>query len=410
MASHGIEAWTRHFMGKSVSTILRKDSRYYHANGCPSEYMLSLGHPLVVEESFSYDTKPLISTNLEGTDIHGRVKFADLTKPMSMNLMKLKPQDLNINGEYTLPEYIGEVKETLRKKRMPILDKEYLSQLVDFFSSTGTERTKIKRSISQYDVRGIKAELESDFSEVLHPIYVLARNAEGAKKGKVGINGEYSKIVFTSNKAEILYDFKIKNSGIEYLFSSKRKSGTSNTLKIEQVYNLLHQNKITVSKYKTTYQYKMMEASNNAEGTHRKGIAACVSLANSGIPGFVGVYPKSYDFRKINKGPLDQETIDAFKSPLLMDAETASMSPPTGTALGYICERHLEQWTRSNRNIFSSIFEDSILNEIIFIKSKFSTTSLPEFEIFKPEHVSSNVYLRSKNGYTRSKDSIGFQV
>ena len=85
---------------------------------------------------------------------------------------------------------------------------------------------------------------------------------------------------------------------------------------------------------------------------------------------------------------------------------------PTHIEVMYACEKILTAESKNRGPLtMHEVFADAIAQKVYYVKFTISSTGIPQWDIQidRDFRQSSNVFLRSKNGYTRASDRMGVQ-
>lgn len=223
MASTGLQKWEKYFKDGCI-TILKKASKLIFENSTLD--LLSGTEVRVI--GGEYESKPLVEFN----NLVGRIKLDDLEKPIHLKKsvkFDLKPDKLGVVGHFSLIDYNKQIKSLINKNNeIPIYVKAYLSSLVDLAEKDNLKnRNRVKSNFESIALDySLINTINKDFMEILGPLFSKSQqNLSGVAYFPVAGN-------------EPLYDFKIIENNVEHIFSSKKSSGSTNTLKAAQIYSL----------------------------------------------------------------------------------------------------------------------------------------------------------------------------
>ena len=221
MASTGAEKWNKYFSG-GCKTILKEDTPLFDLYGKDLGITLKKGDSIDVFGG-DYSAKPRIMIN----GVEGRVRLANLEKPIHLAKtvkFDLKPDKIGVQGLIKMKDYPDMVKELIHSNtEIHKSAKKYLINLVtvaqDLSSSSHTLLEKSFLEI-QNDKPLINT-INRDFMEVLGPLISINHDKKFLS----------SQAFFPVAGNEPLYDFKLIFRNKEELFSSKKSTGSTNTLK-----------------------------------------------------------------------------------------------------------------------------------------------------------------------------------
>ena len=193
-ARTGNLAWKVHFQGLDRKTKIRRSSTIVFDQegnkvnvplmmGSDATYIdnLSESHPND-SQSASLERKKVVAINVGGQVYY--VDVNDLIKPASLDKVDLKPQAFGLSGQFTLTNYISNLKSSIRSRQDIKGDlQDYLLDLVDYIN-TGTG------SLSGYNLTNLPmASIEKEFGEALGPIFCIKRGLSSKSLGKLeGVN------------------------------------------------------------------------------------------------------------------------------------------------------------------------------------------------------------------------------
>jgi hypothetical protein len=238
----GQAKWDKYF-GGDTDTIAKNDATLYDLFGKPKKE-IAKGDPLTVLAG-EYTPMPQVRVG-RGTYT---MKFTDIDKPFKAERsvgIALKPDQIGIVGKFTIAGYVQKVKKILTAHtEIPAAETEYLKALVD--SANDPENEKLLQKCRDLYIssgaasdNSFKNTINTDFMEILGPLFVVAENPALAAGG----------VKFPELGNEPLYDFTMKFEGSVEAFSSKKSGGKTNTLKVNEVITAATKDPILTRTYK----------------------------------------------------------------------------------------------------------------------------------------------------------------
>ena len=94
------------------------------------------------------------------------------------------------------------------------------------------------------------------------------------------------------------------------------------------------------------------------------------------------------------------------------DAELRNRKTITLRNISYVCEKKLIEYSKKSMvsKKFTEIVKDVLDNEVFYVKLDIDN-GIPRFNVASTsDRTISNLVLRSKNGYNRTSDKLGFKV
>lgn len=398
MASTGATAWSKHFRGKGNIDTLMKDKSPKYDPAKPTRRLtgeVKKGAQITYIDEGKYLSPALVF--VKDTQEYVRVTFNNIQKPGSVGKVDLKPQAF---GVQEIPYDVTALKKVLlngieeRSDLSPEL-KNFLTELVLFTSKTKRSTADLTKAYS----RSLPiADINKDFGEALGPFAIISDGILKAKGLTVPLT---AKAIFPKRPNEPLMDYGIKINGKTLIISAK-SGATTNTVKAQDILDLLAKNTTKETKYKRTDQYKVLQKI--AENTTVQG------------PAYAGAYLAS---RGIGNGKFTGLNEDAAASLTKTDYDVGlfanylnahpELQEPTALELAYSIEKEIVKLSKTQLN-FTNIFKDAVFEEVIYVKFQLSSAGLPSFSVSVSEDfAATNVAIRTKNGNTRSADKLGIQ-
>ena len=429
MATTGRAAYVKYFnFGKEIATTLKKDSPKYGANDSKTEGSVKKGTVVTYINEGEYQSKALVR---EENNLY-RVKFDSLAKPGSKasSRVDLKPQSFGIKEvEYNFDQLYQTALNTLEERtdlRGPV--KGYLQLLLAYHAEG--EQVTTQQLVEAYQGAGIDGQTQkgiiNDFGELLGPFAVYRDGLiDKATNGKVKVP-QSAKSYFPSRPNEPLMDYGIyigSGSNKKLLtVSAKALSKSTNVVKPPDIIMLLKRKENgndgqMFRKYKNSIQMKVLEIL--SENSIKNGpILAAAHFVNS-KPSLARKYPGlSIDAAKniVKMGDGYDPTLFATffeTNEAIKKRPTAKINKkPTHIEVMYACEKILSAESKNRGPLtMHEIFADAIAQKVYYVKFTISSTGVPQWAIQLDSDFrqSSNVFLRSKNGYTRASDRMGVQ-
>ena len=356
MSSTGIDKWKKYFQGVQVETKVTKDTNFYASAASTSPMgVIRAETPIVVLESNAYT--PKLKARVNEAEVF--VPLTVIAKPIARSIgrVRIKPNELNISGDYTLVNLYNTVIGNLEKaSAIEDVHREYLIDLVKYSQgkirsnelSASFEETKKPTSL-------ISA-VNNDFLEIIGAFHA-------AKQMNANV------IYFPSSGSEPLYDFKVKTRAKETDFSSKTSSSkTTNVLKPGSIIQSI--DALTARRFPS--EMKIIEIID----------AASIKTAPIELAAFLKTKFR-FDFDLNVNYAQDLKKL-------------------------WELERDVIKFINAKFNFIDLI--RSAIPDLYYIKGEIDRTGIPSFKIEVGQELKS-VTLRSKNASTgRFKDKLGFQM
>ena len=429
MATTGRAAYMKYFnFGKEIKTTLKKDSPKYHPETMQSMGTVSKGHAVTFINEGDYQSKALVRDD----KVLYRIKFDTMSKPGSgaSGRIDLKPQAFGVKEkEYSFDDLYQTTIDTLEERTDltgPV--KGYLNLLLQYHAEG--EAVTLRELAEAYEAAGVNAQTQkaiiNDFGELLGPFAVYRDgliDRATSNKVKVPIN---AKSYFPARPNEPLMDYGLyvgsgKNKKLLPV-SAKALSKTTNVVKPPDIIMLLQRKEngsdgAILKKHKGSVQYKVLQKL--ADNSIKNGpILAAAEYVNS-KPSLQKKYPGlTIDAAENIAARGDQYDVTKFAT-FFENNETIKKRPtakvgkkPTHIEVMYACEKILTAESKNRGPLtMHEVFADAIAQKVYYVKFAISSTGLPQWaiQIDRDFRQSSNVFLRSKNGYTRASDRMGVQ-
>jgi hypothetical protein len=386
MASSGAAAWAKHYQGKGdLATTVKTAGTIFDADGKPLSTQLAQGTPVLVLASKEYNSKPQIRVDIGGRVQTVRFKFDSLTKPgnKASAATSLKPQAFNVVTATPIQftEYKKRLLDALQERTD--LDgplKGYLAELVHYWSGDQTAKSRASKLYARISADIPINDINKDFGEVLGPLAVLKHNILAGTGHEKEVNAT-SGIYIPARPNEPLMDYKVGSVVI-----SAKSGATTNTVKAQDILDLLHKRPAIERKYKTTDEWQVLNilAANSTK-------AGPISAARILMGDKYNAWERNNTYLKNKKGKF------------------------TDIELMYECEKYLQAESKTGRLNFTKLFADAIKGSVVYVKFALDATGVGKFETIVAQDVikaaaGSRPFLRSKNGYTRAADKLGIQI
>lgn len=386
MASSGAAAWAKYYQGKGdLATTVKTAGNIFDADGKALSTQLAQGTPVLVLASKEYDSKPQIRVSIGGKVQTVRFKFDGLTKPgnKASAAVSLKPQAFNVIT--TTPIQLTEYKKRLLDALQERTDldgplKGYLAELVHYWSGDYAAKTRASKLYARISADIPVNDINKDFGEVLGPLAVMKHNILAGTGHEKEVNAT-SGIYIPARPNEPLMDYKVGSVVI-----SAKSGATTNTVKAQDILNLLHKRPAIERKYKTTDEWQVLNllAANSAK-------AGPISAARILLGDKYNAWEQNNTYLKNKKGKF------------------------TDIELMYECEKYLQAESKTGRLNFTKLFADAIKGSVVYVKFALDATGVGKFETIVAQDIIKSAsgarpYLRSKNGYTRAADKMGIQI
>ena len=418
-ARTGNLAWKVHFQGLDRKTKIRRPSTIVFDQegnkvnvplmmGADATYIdnLSESHPND-SQSASLERKKVVAINVGGQVYY--VDVNDLIKPASLDKVDLKPQAFGLSGQFTLTNYISNLKSSIRSRQDINGDlQDYLLDLVDYIN-TGTG------NLSGYNLTNLPmSSIEKEFGEALGPIFCIKRGLSGKSLGVT-----QSTMINIVGQGARTKDYELINTNGTILnISAKGGTSSSNTYKPASIMETIQLNpklESRINQYGKT-QLDIIKTLNTYSAIQGPIIAANALgyyntlssfLPNSGLqnPNFISkelqeVYEPMFltaDTEIANRYRQKQRTGGTF----------------TYRTITWCHENFLIKYSlqSENQKIFTKIVNDVTSAGLFFVKLNFSG-QVPTFSVLMPGSGSiNNVKFRQKNTkFDGGGEKLGFQI
>ena len=214
----------------------------------------------------------------------------------------------------------------------------------------------------------------------------------------LGVNAS-STVSFPASGSAQLLDYIITTSTKQIKVSAKAK-GTANTLKMVSLISQVN------PKFQSTTEFQLMSII-NSNSMNMGPIQGC-ALINE----ISGSAASSVGDLKGNNAVLSDASIQLFGNLIKNDAELRNRKTITLRNISYVCEKKLIEYSKKSMvsKKFTEIVKDVLDNEVFYVKLDIDN-GIPRFKIASTsDRTISNLVLRSKNGYNRPSDKLGFKV
>ena len=424
-ARTGNLAWKVHFQGLDRKTKIRRSSTIVFDQegnkvnvplmmGSDATYIdnLSESHPND-SQSASLERKKVVAINVGGEVYY--VDVNDLIKPASLDKVDLKPQAFGLSGQFTLTNYISNLKSSIRSRQDINGDlQDYLLDLVDYIN-TGTG------NLSGYNLTNLPmSSIEKEFGEALGPIFCIKRGLVGKldKSGK-SLGVTQSTMINIVGQGARTKDYELINTNGAILnISAKGGTSSSNTYKPASIMETIQLNpklESRINQYGKT-QLDIIKTLNTYSAIQGPIIAANALGYYNTLSSFL---PKS---GLQNPNLISKELQEVYEPMFLTaDSEIAKRyreKQKTKTTFTYRTitwchENFLIKYSlqSENQKIFTKIVNDVTSAGLFFVKLNFSG-QVPTFSVLMPGSGSiNNVYLRQKNTkFGGGGEKLGFQI
>lgn len=357
MASFGIVAFEKYFKDTEFLTKIKSDTTLFDFLG-KNVGTIGAGETVKVLPSSTYNSKTLVEYN----EVKCRVSQISLAKPLKNDLVKIKPQDFDLQNVYStadLTSYI--VEEALPSRDLPKDLNDFLKEITLHY---GLDYEMKSKPPAPY-VNSI----QKDYGEVLGALACVRKNLLPFEVLKDSL------IEFPSNGAEPLIDYLIHSKDIHKV--SAKAGKTTNTIKAFDIRYLFDYN---------TAKFATMLGDNGV-----------IQLPFT-------VMHEFFDFPLIQAG---------FKNNQLHEKARSSLRKvfgdyDTNGELFIYLEKLVVDF--ANEHFPTDKVVRALLKEVNYIKfdlPNFAPTG--KFELIKQDNFKGS-YWRSKNYRLRAADKIGIQI
>lgn len=418
-ARTGNLAWKVHFQGLDRKTKIRRPSTIVFDQegnkvnvplmmGSDATYIdnLSESHPND-SQGASLERKKIVAINVGGQVYY--VDVNDLIKPASLDKVDLKPQAFGLSGQFTLTNYISNLKSSIRSRQDINGDlQDYLLDLVDYIN-TGTG------NLSGYNLTNLPmSSIEKEFGEALGPIFCIKRGLSGKSLGVT-----QSTMINIVGQGARTKDYELINTNGTILnISAKGGTSSSNTYKPASIMETIQLNpklESRINQYGKT-QLDIIKTLNTYSAIQGPIIAANALgyyntlssfLPNSGLqnPNFI-----SKELQEVYEPMFltaDSEIAKRYRE------KQKTKTTFTYRTITWCHENFLIKYSlqSENQKIFTKIVNDVTSAGLFFVKLNFSG-QVPTFSVLMPGSGSiNNVYLRQKNTkFGGGGEKLGFQI
>ena len=215
--------------------------------------------------------------------------------------------------------------------------------------------------------------INNDFGEILGPIAIQAN-------GLLPIDYKSAVVRVPGRSNEPLLDYKITDKNKEFKISAKSGT-TTNTLKPNDVIQLIKSDKKLYKKWKSTTEFQLLEIL-NAGSTKQGPIDAGIWLKENGF---------EEEFKWLKKAAYSEEVRQKAEDTIVK-----------------ISRESLD---------FTPIFKDATESKVYYVKFRMTMTGDTEWKLVETpkdekeeKKTKKRVSFRSKNFIGRAKDKLGFQV
>ena len=424
-ARTGNLAWKVHFQGLDRKTKIRRPSTIVFDQegnkvnvplmmGADATYIdnLSESHPND-SQSASLERKKVVAINVGGEVYY--VDVNDLIKPASLDKVDLKPQAFGLSGQFTLTNYISNLKSSIRSRQDINGDlQDYLLDLVDYIN-TGTG------NLSGYNLTNLPmSSIEKEFGEALGPIFCIKRGLVGKldKSGK-SLGVTQSTMINIVGQGARTKDYELINTNGAILnISAKGGTSSSNTYKPASIMETIQLNpklESRINQYGKT-QLDIIKTLNTYSAIQGPIIAANALGYYNTLSSFL---PKS---GLQNANFISKELQEVYE-PMFLTADSEiskryrekqkTKTTFTYRTITWCHENFLIKYSlqSENQKIFTKIVNDVTSAGLFFVKLNFSG-QVPTFSVLMPGSGSiNNVYLRQKNTkFGGGGEKLGFQI
>ena len=418
-ARTGNLAWKVHFQGLDRKTKIRRPSTVVFDQegnklnvplmmGTDATYIdnLSASHPND-SQSASVERKKVVAINVGGQVYY--VDVNDLIKPSSLDKVDLKPQKFGLSGQFTLANYVSNLKSSIRSRQDVKGDLEdYLTDLVDYIN-TGNG------NLSGYNTTNLPmATIEKEFGEALGPIFCIKRGLSGK-----GFGVSQSTLINIVGQGVKTKDYELINTDGRIInVSAKGGTSSSNTYKPSSIMEIVDADprlKSRINQYGAT-QLNVIKTLNE-----NSAILGPIKAAND--LGYFRAQSSLLPSTGLqNPNFISQELQKAYE-PMFLTADAAIAQryrekQKTGSTFTYRTvtwchENFLIKYSleSNNQSIFTKIVNDVTSSNLFFVKLNFSS-QVPTFSVLMPGSGSiNNVKFRQKNTkFDGGGEKLGFQI
>lgn len=405
MASAGQSAWVKYFQGKGdIQTTLKKDSPMFDASEPAKKLMGQIdgGTAITYIGVPAYESKALIQYKKGSSYQLVRVPFDNIAKPgvKSSGAPSLKPQAFGVlDKTYTFNEYKKVVMDHIdtRKDLTPQV-KTYLNALFDYYAGGKTKKDDLANIYDKVKTKLPLNDINKDFGEVIGPVALYTKQLL-KPKGITLTNNVQIYVPLRPN--EPLMDYRIVDGKRKFTISAKSGT-TTNVVKPADIINLLKEHK-EIQKIKQTKEYKVLE------------ILAQNSILLGPIRAVSAIYPNLIKPEAARKADVKSFDMAGFAAFINTNDYLKTRKNVTVNEIMYECEKLLQKETKDGMLNMNSLFAKAIEKQVTYVKFQLDSSGVGEWGITAADDIvgpksQTRVYLRTKNGYTRSSDRMGIQI
>lgn len=405
MASAGQSAWVKYFQGRGdIETILKKDSPMFDASEPAKKLMGTLdgGTQITYIGAANYESKALIQYKKGSAYQLVRVPFDNIAKPgvKSSGAPSLKPQAFGVlDKTYSMMEYKRLVMSNIdTRKDLPPAVKTYLTALFDYYSGGKTKKDDLSKVFAKVKSMLPLNDINKDFGEVIGPVALFGKQLLKTKGITLSTNMQ---IYVPLRPNEPLMDYRIVDGKRKFTISAKSGT-TTNVVKPADIIELLKNHK-DIQRIKQTKEYKVLQIL--AENSTLLGPIRAVSA----------IYPNLIKPEAARKADVKNFDMVGFAAFINTNDYLKTRKMVTLNEIMYECEKLLQKETKDGMLNMNNIFAKAIEKQVTYIKFQLDASGVGEWGVTAADDIAgpkaqTKVYLRSKNGYTRSADRMGIQI
>lgn len=248
-SSYGRAAWEKYFSCSDVVTKLKKQVAV-------NDVVYNEGCEITVKHQEEYSSKVLVKFPCQTEHL---VSFNKIKKPIEKTLMAIPftPSALGLAGSTKIGDYIDLLRYNISKKIKDELGDIMLSivDIVDWNASNTTKKKAIQLIQDEDHIRVAtqhKADIQKHFLEAIGPIWVCNSKIAGTSKSN-------SIITFSNLPNFKEYDFHIKTGSKETRFTAKGLTGTTNTLKVDNIVRRIYEEPKLKSKWEDNNSFELLK-------------------------------------------------------------------------------------------------------------------------------------------------------
>ena len=400
MASSGAAAWAKYFQGRGdLATTVKKKSGYYDILGKKKLGDIDPGTAVTYLRALKYEQRALVAWGNKQV----RIPFNNLAKPgvRASGAASLKPQAFGVrDNKYNFTVYKNLVANSIEERQdltAPV--KAYLSALFDYYCGGSTTTAELKKIFEKSKIDLPIGDINKDFGEVVGPAACIVKKLLAPK----GVILNHScKIYMPERPNEPLMDYGLYQGNKQFVISAK-SGKTTNVVKPGDIIMLLAKDPKKIRKWEKTPEYRLLE------------MLANNSILVGPIRAVADMYPDLIDPYAAAEVTKKYYNPGGFRAFIRTNEYLSNRLEPTANEIMYECEKMIMNETKSGKLDMNGIFSDAIQEQVLYVKFEVGPDGVGKWGVIASDDIAevqtyTRIYLRTKNGYTRSADRMGVQL